>query len=501
MRPLRAPFASRSLFLLLFLAASLPALEPARLFTDHMVLQRDLPVPVWGTAEPESTITVTFADQTHRTTADPSGHWRITLAPLPTSSIGRDLLITAQNPKSKIQNQKFKGVVVGEVWFCAGQSNMEKPVGPRSGQKPTELHELVIATAHEPRLRFFNVPRSDQKQDHPAKLRWLVSTPDALRDSQLSAAAYHFGRALAGALGDVPIGIIHSSFGGTRIEAWMPPVAFDLAPAITPSRDQTYQAWVPGVQPTELFASQVSPYAGYALRGFLWYQGETNLMSADVDLYAAKLHALITSWRTAWELPDASFYIALLAPFTYSGWDSFPAHLTPTALPAFWAAQQAGLAGLPHTDFISTTDLVANRRDIHPPNKRDVGHRFALLALYHDYGYTELTVSGPRYARHTVADDGTVTVSFTHADGLHRRDGQPATGFELAGEDLIFHAADATVEDGKVILKSPSVPDPVALRYAWHELADPNVFNSAGLPAVPFRTDPWPVALERAETP
>ena len=171
MRPLRAPFASRSLFLLLFLAASLPALEPARLFTDHMVLQRDLPVPVWGTAEPESTITVTFADQTHRTTPDPSGHWRITLAPLPTSSIGRDLLITAQNPKSKIQNQKFKGVVVGEVWFCAGQSNMEKPVGPRSGQKPTELHELVIATAHEPRLRFFNVPRSDQKQDHPAKLQ------------------------------------------------------------------------------------------------------------------------------------------------------------------------------------------------------------------------------------------------------------------------------------------------------------------------------------------
>ncbi|WP_221032402.1 sialate O-acetylesterase [Actomonas aquatica] len=494
----RLPLAALTTCLLFNLAvqSAFAALEPARLFTDHMVLQRDQPAPVWGTADPGATITVTFADQTLTTTTDAEGHWRVTLSPLATASTGRDLDITATNRESKIENRKYDDVVVGEVWFCSGQSNMEKPVGPRKGQKPTDLHELTIATAHEPRLRFFNVPRSDQKQDHPAKLRWLVSTPDALRDSQLSAAAYTFGRDLAAALGDVPVGIIHSSFGGTRIEAWMPASAFDLDPTITAARDLTYQAWVPGTQPTELYASMVAPYAGYALRGFLWYQGETNLMSADVELYAPKLRALITAWRTAWHQPEAAFYSALLAPFNYSDWDSFPAKVTPAALPAFWEMQQAGL-DLPHTDFISTTDLVANRHDIHPPNKTDVGHRFALLALAHDYGFNALTAHGPRYASHTVAEDGTVTVTFTDSAGLHRHDGQPARGFELAGADQVFHPAEASTEDGKVLLKAAEVPAPVAIRYGWDELADPNLYNSAGLPAVPFRTDTWPVQIER----
>ncbi len=480
-------------------AASPATLAVAPLFTDHAVLQRDRPIPVWGTAEPDAHITVSFGDQTHTTTTDDTGHWSLTLDALDATAIGRDLIITAHlpNQKSPIKNQKFQDLVVGEVWFCSGQSNMEKPVGPRSGQQPTELHELVLATAHEPRLRFFNIPRSDQKQDHPAKLRWLVSTPDALRDSQLSAAAYTFGRDLAGALGDIPIGIIHSSFGGTRIEAWMPPAAFDHNAAITAARDQTYQAWVDGVQPTELFASQVFPYAGYALRGFLWYQGETNLMAGDVAPYAPKLRALITSWREAWQQPDAAFYVALLAPFDYSRWDSFPAKLAPSALPAFWEAQQTALTDLPHTDCLSTTDLVANRHDIHPPNKRDIGHRFALLALYHDYGYTALTPSGPRYTSHTVAADGAVSITFTHADGLHRRDGQPLRGFELAGEDRIFHPAEAVIEDHQVILRASAVPTPVAIRHAWHETADPNLFNRAGLPAVPFRTDDWPVRTEK----
>ena len=469
----------------------------APLFTDHMVLQRDLPVPVWGTAEPGETITVSFADQTLTTTADETGHWRVTLAPLATSNTGRDLLIASTtNPKSDFENQKFQDVLVGEVWFCSGQSNMEKPVGPRKGQKPTENHELVIATAHEPRLRLFQVPRSDQAQDHPAKLRWLPSTPDALRDSQFSAAAYTFGRDLVGALGDVPVGLIHSSFGGTRIEAWMPAEAFDADPSITTARDLTYQAWVKGVQPTELYASQVFPYAGYALRGFLWYQGETNLMAGDVARYPAKLRALITAWRAAWELPEAPFYLALLAPFDYSRWDRFEAKLTPEALPAFWEAQQA-VTTLRHVDFITTTDLVANPHDIHPINKRDVGHRFALLALHHNYGFGELTARGPTYAGHTKADDGSITLSFTHAEGLHRRDGQAASGFMLAGADHVFHPVEAQTEDGRVTLRHAEVPNPIAIRYQWHETANPNLYNAAGLPALPFRTDDWPIITTR----
>lgn len=472
------------------------ALQPAPLFTDHMVLQRDQPLPVWGLAAPDEVITVTFAGQSVATTVDITGHWRLTLSPLAASAEPRDLTITATGPQAEQQTLHFTDVVVGEVWFCSGQSNMEKPVGPRKGQKPTENHELVLATAHEPRLRLFQVPRTDQKQDHPAKLRWLACTPDVLAESQFSAAAYHFGRDLAGALGDVPIGLIHSSFGGTRIEAWLPPSAFAADPRLAPLEAQTYQAWVPGVQPTELYQSMIAPYAGYAVRGFLWYQGETNLMSADVALYPIKLQAMIAAWRDAWQEPNAPFYFALLAPFDYSNWDSFEAKLTPAALPAFWSAQLQTL-GTPGTDFISATDLVANRHDIHPINKRDIGHRFALLALQHDYGFASLEAHGPRYASHTINADGSVIVTFAHADGLHRRDGQPVGEFSVAGTDRIFHAAKAKVEGGKVVLSSPDVPVPVAVRYGWDETSNPNLFNSAGLPAVPFRTDDWPMELER----
>ena len=159
-------------------------------------------------------------------------------------------------------------------------------------------------------------------------------------------------------------------------------------------------------------------------------------------------------------------------------------------------AQQAATS-LRHTDFITTTDLVANTHDIHPINKRDVGHRFALLALHHDYGFDQLTARGPSYAGHTKADGGIITISFNDAEGLHRRDGQAASGFMLAGADHVFHPAEVQTEDGKVTLRHAEVPNPIAIRYQWHETANPNLYNAAGLPAVPFRTDDWPIITTR----
>lgn len=456
----------------------------ARLFTDHLVLQRDSAMPVWGTAAPGEDVTVSFAHQTKRTVADATGQWRLALDPLPASAEPRTLTVQGSN------TLVFTDVLVGEVWFCSGQSNMEKPLGPRKGQRPTDDYELELAAATYPHLRLYQVPRTDLKQEGPGLFRWLPCSPEALRAADFSAAAYYFGRQLSQVLG-VPVGLIHASFGGTRIEAWLPPAAFADSP-LSGLEKEHYQAWVPGVQATELYRSMVAPYAPYGLRGFLWYQGEANCMIPDAR-YAAKLTALITQWRAQWGQPDAPFLGVLLAPLDYSKWGKFP--VTPEALPAFWEAQVQALSA-PHTGYIVTTDLAANLHDIHPTNKRDVGHRLARLALSEVYGRTDIPARGPTLAGLKISG-ATLALSFAHADSLRTRDGLAPTGFTLAGADRVFHPATARIEKDTVVLTAPDVAQPVAARFAWHETATPNLVNGSGLPAVPFRTDAWPVVIDQ----
>jgi len=485
---LRPALLRRGLWLCLAasLASALRAdVRCARLFTDHLVLQRDRPVPVWGTAAPGEAVTVAFAGQTKTAVAAADGAWRVTLDPLATSAESRDLVVRGANTLT------FSDVLVGEVWFASGQSNMEKPLGERKGQKPTTGYDLEVAAAHHPLLRLFQVPRTDLKQDGPGVFRWLPCSPEALRASNFSAAAYYFGRQVQPALG-VPVGIIHSSFGGTRIEAWLPPEAF-ADPQLAGLEKEHYQAWVPGVQPTELFTSMVKPYAPFAVRGFLWYQGETNCMVPDSDRYAAKLTALIAHWRRVWENADAPFYGVLIAPFDYSRWEKFAT--TDQALPRFWQAQVEALSA-PHTGYAVISDGVDDLHDIHPVNKRLVGDRLARLALAETYGRADIAAHGPTLASWNAAGAALV-LTFAHADGLHTRDNLAATDFLLAGADRVFHPAVAAIKDHTVTLTSPAVPAPVAARFAWHETARPNLVNRVGLPAVPFRTDDWPVKIDR----
>ncbi len=471
--------------ILVALTASLSAeVQCAKPFGDHMVLQRELPVPVWGEARPGESITVEFAGQNKTTAADTSGHWRVTLGALEASIEPREFTVRGDN------TVVFSDVLVGEVWFCSGQSNMEKQLGPRKGQKPTDDYELETAAAHTPSLRLFQVTRSNQKTGAPALNRWLACSPDTLRDSEFSAAAYYFGRQIHQTLG-VPVGLVHSSFGGTFIDAWMPVEAFAGPLAGLDKRE--LQAWVKGVQPTELYQRMVAPYAPFALRGFLWYQGETNLMNGDITLYSAKQAALIASWRKAWALPEAPFYGVLLAPMDYSKWEKFP--VTAEALPAFWEQQERALSA-PQTGYIVTTDLVANYHDIHPTNKRDVGLRLSRLALNETYGRTDITAHGPTFAE-LHANGVTLELSFGHADGLRTRDGLAPTGFSMAGADQVYHPATARIDAAKIILTCPDVPQPVAARFAWQETPPANLVNASGLPAVPFRTDAWPLTLTR----
>jgi len=342
------------------------------------------------------------------------GRWRVTLAPLAASFEPRALAV-----RGAANSLLFSDVLVGEVWFCSGQSNMEKPIGATARQRPTEGHELDFLTAHQPALRLFQVPRTDLRQDDPAQFRWLPTTPAALRDSRFSAAAYHFGRTLQRAL-NVPVGLIHASFGGTRIEAWMPAEAF-ASPGLAGLEKQTYPAWVKGVQPTELFASMVRPCAPYAVRGFLWYHGETNCMAADVDLYAAKQTALIHAWREAWETPAAPFLGVLLAPFAYSTWEKIEAGRD--ALPAFWQAQRQAFSA-PATGAVVIHDLVADVHDIHPVEKRGVGERLARLALAETYRVAGVAARGPELSSWE-RKGAALELHFAHAGQLRTRDGEP----------------------------------------------------------------------------
>ncbi|MBI2510403.1 MAG: sialate O-acetylesterase [Opitutae bacterium] len=472
----------------LFVSALHAEVRCAKLFTDHMVLQRERPVPIWGTAAPGERVTVAFAEQTKTIAARPDGTWRVTLDPLATSAAPRELTVRGTNTLT------FSDVLVGEVWFASGQSNMEKPLGERKGQKPTLGYDLEIAAANYPLLRLFQVPRTDLKQDGPGVLRWLPCSPEALRESNFSAAAYFFGRNVQQTLG-VPVGIIHASFGGTRIEAWLPAEAF-ADPQLAGLEKERYPAWVPGVQPTELFQSMVRPYAPFAIRGFLWYQGETNCTVPDSDRYAHKLTTLIAHWRRAWENADAPFYGVLLAPFDYSKWEKFGT--TDQALPRFWQAQIEALSA-PHTGYAVISDGVDDLHDIHPVNKRVVGDRLARLALHETFGRTAVAARGPTLASWKV-DGATIVLTYAHAEGLHTRDRLPPTDFVVAGADRVFHPATAVIKENTITLTCPDVPAPVAARFAWHEIATPNLLNRVGLPAVPFRTDEWPVKINRPAT-
>ncbi len=483
---------TRSIVLFAAICA-LPALRaevhcPAT-FSDHMVLQRDQPVTVWGEANPDEKVTVEFAGHTASTTTPANGRWRVELPAMAANADARTMTVKGADVLT------FSDVVVGEVWLCSGQSNMEKPLGPRKGQKPTDNYEEEVRHANHPLIRLYQMPPHGRPNKKILGLKWVPCTPATIVQTDFSAAAYYFGRELRHELG-VPIGLIDSSFGGTNIEAWIPDRGFATHPAIRDLRHATYQAWVKGVQATELYESMIAPLVPYSVRGFLWYQGENNCMRANGAVYTEEMRALIDSWRTAWGESDAPWYFVQLAPFDYSQWTSFPELLTPEELPLFWEAQTAALA-IPHTGMVVTTDLVKNLHDIHPTDKRDVGLRLARLALAETYGKRELLARSPSLAG-TQRHDGKLVLQFRDAGaGLRTRDGKPATDFVVAGDNHRFMPAEVVVEGDRVIVSNPDVKNPVAVRFGWNETATPNLVNSAGLPAIPFRTDAWPVEVKR----
>ena len=475
-------------------------------FSDHLVLQRDATVPVWGWAEAGERVTVTFGGQTQTATAAADGSWKVSLSGLKAGAPST-LTIRGRNTIT------IQDVLVGEVWLGSGQSNMAMTVNRAKD------FEAEQAAAKFPQIRMFKEesPAANTAQ-REGRGRWLVCTPENV--GGFSAALYFFGREVHRTLG-VPVGLINSSVGGTPIESWIAPEAQRASPELrefferaekesaaiaSPAAMEKYQRdlakWEAAQKkaraekqkaakrpqnPAEvaarkgnvggLFNGKIAPLIPYAIRGALWYQGEANSTPAKAPYYEAQLKLLVTDWRARWghEFP---FAWAQLPNFGGPGRD----------WPAVREAMLNTLA-LPKTGMGINIDI-GEEKDIHPKNKQEVGRRLALWALGTVYGQAVPAVSGPLPAGSQVRGREMI-VRFTHTNGGLVAKGGALQGFVVAGADQQWKPAQARIEGDTIVVSSPDVPQPAAVRYAWENWPTCNLYNGAGLPASPFRTDKW----------
>ncbi len=357
----------------------------------------------------------------------------------------------------------IRDVLVGEVWVGSGQSNMEWILAKSSGG------DRDVREANHPEIRLFNVPRRLAREpESDVAARWNPCSPQTV--GYFSAVAFYFGRELHREL-KVPVGLIASAYGGTRIEPWTPAVGVVSVPELR-GKDRPEDG--------ELYNGMIRPLAPLRIRGVIWYQGEGNV--GDGMLYAHRMRALVQGWRTVWDEGEFPFFYVQVAPLN---WGGKPKDL----LPQLWEAQTAAMK-LPGTGMVVTNDI-GNVGDPHPRNKRDVGKRLAIWALAKTYGRKGLVCCGPLY-RSMRVEGGRIRILFDGtAGGLASRDGKPLSWFTIAGSDRKFLPARAEIDGDSVLVSSDAVSSPVAVRFAWHQIAEPNLMNKAALPAPAFRTDTW----------
>ena len=494
-------------------------------FGDHMVLQRDMPVPVWGWADPGAEVTVSFADQSITAVTDDHGAWRVALSAMPASGESRTLHVVASTQTNA--SIVLTNVVVGEVWLCSGQSNMEWIM------RQITNAAAEIADSHDPLLRHIKIVQ--RKSDFPLEdgpnEGWQPSSP--LTVGTFTAVGTFFARILREELG-VPVGLIGANWGGSKIEPWTSAGGFRAIPELETLRKQVdrtwidtdegkaaydaairqFQAWLPAAEsavaagvrppkapempslgptePTSMYNAMIHPLAPFALRGALWYQGESNVGDLDYDF---KMKALITSWRQMWGQGSFPFYYVQL-----TSWQ--PDAKIPAGGGHFCKIREVQRKSLdiPDTGMAVIIDI-GDPKDIHPANKQDVGARLARWALHRDYGRTNIVPSGPLYSGHTI-ESNTVRIAFDYVGSglmVGRKNGlepveeltdMPLERFAIAGADMKWAWADAVIDGDTVVLSSPEVPAPVHAHYAYS--ASPMgvlLYNRDGLPASPFKTD------------
>jgi sialate O-acetylesterase len=442
---------SSTLALLAILGTPITSLADVTLpavFGDHMILQRDIPQHVWGTAEAGEIITVSFGRHSETVTADADGNW---LAGLPSMSAdgGKAHQLTVKGNNQIV----LKNILIGDVWIGSGQSNMEWPL------KNTDNGKEFCAAAKHSGIRLFHIPKKQTAQPaKDVKTTWKECTPENILN--FSAVLYHFGKKIHKEV-NVPIGLINSSWGGSPIEPWT----------------------VTKTSSGKMYNGMIAPITNFPVRGTIWYQGETNVINKNGLSYGGKMKDLILGWRDAFDNKDMPFYFVQIAPWGNKRYAD-------GQLPALWEAQTATLK-IPHTGMAVTTDLVSNINDIHPRNKHDVGDRLARWALAKSYNKKDVIYSGPIFKAMKVKGDK-IHLSFAHASGgLKSRDDKALSEFTIAGADGKFVTAQAVIDGESVVVNAKDVKSPKHVRFGWHRIANPNLTNAEGLPAAPCQTNNW----------
>lgn len=451
-------------------------------FSEHMVLQKSENVPVWGWGRPGEQVTVRLSSYSETTEADQNGHWKITLNLADSGPGPFELVIQGDNLIT------IPDVLIGEVWLCVGQSNMEMRFGAC-----TDAKEIMKKTDI-PYLRHFKVER--QAVSEPAddvKGSWVKAVRNDV--AKFSGAGFHFGRSLQKEL-NCPVGLVHSSWGGSIAETW---TSRETLAELKPLDDYNYDT-IPSKMPSYLFNGMLNPLIPYAFKGVIWYQGESN--AADGDWYRRVLSAMLDDWRTRWQRDTFPFYFCQLANFR--GKENLPKN---SSWAEFREAQTSCLL-IPNTGQAILIDI-GEEGTVHPRNKKDVGERLARIALARDYN-RNIVYSGPVFQSAVVADDK-IFINFTNTDdGLLAKTlpdyykpksieettvplvcnspDSELEGFAICGQNKEWVWAQAKIEGDGVLVWSPEIAEPVGVRYAWSDNPTCNLYNGAGLPAGPFRT-------------
>src|SRR5688572_5218492 len=467
--------------LVLLVVLWLPALSTVKLpsiFTNNMVLQRNTTVALWGWANASKTVTITTSwnKKQYTTTPDAAGKWRVSVQ---TPEAGGPYQLTFSDG----QALQLDNILIGEVWVCSGQSNMEMPVKGFRGQPVIGSNETVIHSKNK-NIRLYTVPRSAQltPQEDSKPSGWKEAEPESV--SNFSATAYYFGTLLQELL-QVPVGLIHVSYSGSNAEAWMNETSLKNFPDIpVPGKNDSIKS--PNRTATLLYNGMLHPIAGYGIKGVIWYQGESNYDRPDQ--YEQLFPALVKQWRQEWNAGDFPFYYVQIAPYNYA---QLPPYRQGGKYNSAFLrdAQRKAAATIPNSGMAVVLDA-GEENNIHPANKKVAGERLAYLALGKTYGLKGFGVESPTFDS-LIVNGSIAEVKFANAASWLTSYGKELTTFEIAGKDKVFYPASAVIYRSSVMASSPQVKEPVAVRYAFRDFVVGQLFSTEGLPVSSFRTDNW----------
>jgi sialate O-acetylesterase len=443
------------------------------IFGDNMVLQQQTDAAIWGKAAANATVSIktSWNGRSFSARTDKAGNWRVKVS---TPSAGGPYTINISDGKALT----LKNVMIGEVWVCSGQSNMEMPMKGYRNQPVNGSNQLIAESSNQ-NIRLFTVARaSNLNPQEDFSGSWKTCEPENL--SEFSATAYFFGLMLNKTL-NVPIGLINTSWGGTRIEPWMSESGLGRFEWVKlPDKTQTQQNLSPQI-PTVLFNAMVNPMVGFGIRGAIWYQGEAN--RTEADKYVQLLPGLIENWRSVWRVGEFPFYYVQIAPYDYGQQGANSAFLREAQLKASKAISNIGMACIMDT---------GEKDCIHPADKKAAGSRLALLALAKTYGKKGFACDGPVLKEFTI-EGNQVRLTFDNAPNGLSSFGKGLYCFEVSGANKRFYPAEAFITNTGITVFSPTVTQPVAVRYAFKDFIAGDLFNTEGLPATSFRTDDWDV--------